>query len=42
VVLDEAGEVASTYRIIGQPTSIFVDEDGVIHQVFQDTIIYTN
>ena len=42
VVLDEAEEVASTYRIIGQPASIFVDKDGVIHQVFQDTIIYTN
>lgn len=38
IVLDENGDVATTYKIIGQPASIFVDQDGVIHQVFQGPV----
>lgn len=34
VVLDEAGEVANTYKVFGQPASIFVDQNGDVHQVF--------
>ena len=38
VVLDESGNVAQTYRVFGQPASVFVNEDGVIHQVFQGPV----
>ena len=38
VVLDESGSVAETYRVFGQPTSVFVDKDGIIHQVFQGPV----
>lgn len=38
VVLDEDGSVAETYRVFGQPASIFVDKDGIIHQVFQGPV----
>lgn len=38
VVLDESGNVAKTYRIFGQPASVFVDRKGVIHQVFQGPV----
>jgi peroxiredoxin len=34
VVLDEGGEVANTYKVFGQPASIFVDQNGDVHQVF--------
>lgn len=38
VVLDENGSVAEMYRVFGQPASVFVDKDGVIHQVFQGPV----
>ena len=38
VVLDESGNVAEMYRIFGQPASVFVDKDGIIHQVFQGPV----
>lgn len=38
VVLDESGQVAEMYRVFGQPASVFVTEDGVIHQVFQGPV----
>jgi peroxiredoxin len=34
VVLDEGGDVANTYKVFGQPASIFVNEAGEVHQVF--------
>lgn len=34
IVLDEAGEVADTYKAFGQPASVFVNKDGVVHEVF--------
>jgi len=34
IVLDEKGEVANTYKVFGQPASIFVGKDGTIQQVF--------
>jgi len=38
VVLDESGNVAEMYRVFGQPASVFVDKDGIIHQVFQGPV----
>ncbi len=38
VVLDESGDVASTYKIFGQPVSVFVDKHGVIHQISQGSL----
>lgn len=38
VVLDESGHVAEMYRVFGQPASVFVNEAGVIHQVFQGPV----
>ena len=38
VVLDEDGDVASTYKVFGQPASIFVNKDGTIHQVFHGPV----
>lgn len=38
VVLDESGDVAEMYRVLGQPASVFVNEAGVIHQVFQGPV----
>ena len=34
IVLDKDGETAKTYRIIGLPTTIFIDSNGVINEVF--------
>ena len=34
VVLDADGDVANTYKVFGQPASIFVDQNGDVHQVF--------
>ncbi len=34
VVLDQAGDVANTYNVFGQPASVFVNKDGTVHQVF--------
>ncbi len=38
VVLDETGEVAETYQLLGQPASVFIDRDGVIQEYFQGPI----
>ncbi len=38
VVLDESGNVAEMYRGLGQPTSVFVNEEGVIRQIFQGPV----
>ena len=34
VVLDEKGNVAETYKVFGQPASVFVDKNGEVHEVF--------
>ena len=34
VVLDEDGQAAGTYRIRSLPTSIFVDREGIVNEVF--------
>lgn len=34
IVLDETGDVAKTYQIFGLPTTIFIDENGVVLEVF--------
>ena len=34
IVLDEDGEAIKTYRILGLPTTIFVDSNGIINEVF--------
>lgn len=33
IVLDETGEVSQAYQVIGLPTSIFIDQDGIITDV---------
>jgi peroxiredoxin len=38
IVLDESGAVADTYRVLGLPTTIFVDRDGVVSEVFTGPI----
>ncbi len=39
VVLDtDAGDVAKTYKVFGQPASIFVNPDGTVHEVFYGPI----
>lgn len=38
IVLDADGDVAQTYRILGQPASVFVNRDGTIYQVFQGPV----
>lgn len=34
IVLDESGDTAKAYNILGLPTSIFIDRDGVVKEVF--------
>ena len=34
VVLDKRGSVSDAYRLIGLPTTYFIDREGVIHSVF--------
>lgn len=34
IVLDESGDTANAYNILGLPTSIFIDRNGVISEVF--------
>jgi thiol-disulfide isomerase/thioredoxin len=38
IVLDETGEIAETYRVMGLPTSVFIDRDGVVSEVFTGPI----
>lgn len=38
VVLDHSGQVAELYRVLGQPASVFIDQEGMIHQVFQGPV----
>jgi cytochrome c biogenesis protein CcmG/thiol:disulfide interchange protein DsbE len=34
IVLDETGETVKTYRVIGLPTTIFIDREGIIKEIF--------
>ncbi len=34
VVLDESGDTAKAYNILGLPTSVFVDRNGTVNEVF--------
>ena len=34
IVLDEDGQTIKRYRILGLPTTIFIDSDGIINEVF--------
>lgn len=34
IVLDESGDTAKAYNILGLPTSIFIDRDGVVREIF--------
>lgn len=38
IVLDETGEVVETYGVLGLPTSVFVDRDGIVNEVFTGPI----
>jgi peroxiredoxin len=38
IVLDEDGQVSKTYQIRGLPTTIFVDRDGIVDEVFTGPI----
>ncbi len=34
IALDESGDVVDTYRVLGLPTTVFVDSNGVVNEVF--------
>ena len=34
IVLDESGETSKAYRILGLPTTIFIDSDGIVNEIF--------
>jgi thiol-disulfide isomerase/thioredoxin len=34
IVLDETGETVKTYRVLGLPTTIFIDRSGIVREVF--------
>ncbi|MEM7346395.1 MAG: TlpA disulfide reductase family protein [Chloroflexota bacterium] len=38
IVLDESGDAAETYNVLGLPTTIFVDRDGIVSEVFTGPI----
>ncbi|MBN1218161.1 MAG: redoxin domain-containing protein [Anaerolineae bacterium] len=38
IVLDETGQTAETYQVRGLPTSIFVDKNGIVNEVFAGPI----
>ena len=38
VVLDENGEVVEAYKILGLPTTIFIDRNGIVNEVFTGPI----
>lgn len=38
IVLDESGEIIKTYRVLGLPTTIFIDRNGVVNEVFTGPI----
>ena len=34
IVLDETGETVKTYRVLGLPTTVFIDRSGIVSEVF--------
>jgi peroxiredoxin len=38
IVLDETGETVKTYRVVGLPTTVFIDRNGIIQEVFTGPI----
>ena len=38
IVLDETGEVVKTYRVLGLPTTVFIDSKGIVKEVFTGPI----
>ncbi len=38
IVLDENGDTVELYRVLGLPTSVFVDRNGVVNEVFTGPI----
>lgn len=38
IVLDETGEVVETYRVLGLPTSVFIDRNGIVNEIFTGPI----
>ncbi len=34
ILLDESGDTAETYRVLGLPMTVFVDRNGVVNEVF--------
>ena len=34
IALDEEGAVVDSYRVLGLPTTVFIDSDGIINEVF--------
>jgi thiol-disulfide isomerase/thioredoxin len=38
IILDEDGKTAQTYRVLGLPTTIFIDRNGIINEVFTGPI----
>ena len=38
IVLDETGEIVKRYRVLGLPTSVFIDRNGVINEIFTGPI----
>jgi thiol-disulfide isomerase/thioredoxin len=38
IVLDETGETVELYRVLGLPTSVFIDRNGIINELFTGPI----
>jgi peroxiredoxin len=38
IVLDETGETVKAYRVLGLPTSVFIDRNGLVHELFTGPI----
>lgn len=38
IVLDETGETVKTYQVVGLPTTVFIDRNGIIQEVFTGPI----
>jgi peroxiredoxin len=34
IVLDEEGKTVETYRVLGLPTTVFIDRNGIVNEVF--------
>jgi thiol-disulfide isomerase/thioredoxin len=41
IVLDETGDVVKTYQVLGLPTSVFIDRNGIIQELFTGPVTKT-